>query len=170
MRWSRLLDGNTAFQLVGFGSSGFLAMRQVWAARYVPSTKPRPLPKLLGIKSRTRMGRDHSSTPRSKPTPAATAAFRGHNSNRGAQFLSSAALLGSGTAVLLDVGLHRLSGVVSSVNNVARRDVSMMCRGFVAPGLVMLGGFFVMRRRMLQVLCNMFVVSRSLLRHETFSG
>jgi hypothetical protein len=148
MRWSRLLDGNTAFQLVGFGSSGFLAMRQVWAARYVPSTKPRPLPKLLGIKSRTRMGRDHSSTPRSKPTPAATAAFRGHNSNRGAQFLSSAALLGSGTAVLLDVGLYCFLAVASGVNYMTRRDMSVVRRCFMMSSLVMLCSFLMMARRM----------------------
>ena len=39
--------------------------------------KPRPLPKLLGNKSRDRMGRTHSNTPREKPTPGAAAAFRG---------------------------------------------------------------------------------------------
>ena len=33
------------------------------------------LPKLLGNKSRGRMGRDHSSTPRTNPTPATSAAF-----------------------------------------------------------------------------------------------
>jgi hypothetical protein len=49
-------------------------MPAVSAAKDVASirpTEPRPLPKLLGIKSRDRMGRDHSSIPRSKPTPAA---------------------------------------------------------------------------------------------------
>jgi hypothetical protein len=74
------------------------------------------------------------------------------------------------TIVLLDVGLHCLSGVVSSVNYMAHRDVGMMCRGFVAPSFVVLRGFLVMRRRMLQVLRDMFVVSCSLLRHEIFSG
>jgi hypothetical protein len=34
------------------------------------STEPRPLPKLLGNKSRDRMGRTHSNTPRSEPTRA----------------------------------------------------------------------------------------------------
>ena len=47
-------------------------------------------------------------------------------------------MLGTVTIVLLDVGLHCLSGVVSSVNYMAHRDVGMMCRGFVAPSLVML--------------------------------
>jgi hypothetical protein len=49
-------------------------MPAVSAAKDVASirpTEPRPLPKLLGIKSRDRMGRDHSYIPRSKPTPAA---------------------------------------------------------------------------------------------------
>ena len=72
--------------------------------------------------------------------------------------------------VLFDVGLYCLLGMASGVNYMTRRDVSMMCRGFVAPGLVMLGGFLVMRRRMLQVLCNMFVVSCSLLRHRSSSA
>jgi hypothetical protein len=40
-------------------------------------TKSRPLPKLLGNKSRDRMGRTHSNAPRNKPTPGAAAAFRG---------------------------------------------------------------------------------------------
>jgi hypothetical protein len=51
--------------------------------------------------------------------------------------------------VLLDMGLDCLFGVASSVNDMAHRDVSMMCRSFVASSLVMLGGFLVMRRRML---------------------
>jgi hypothetical protein len=75
-------------------------------------------------------------------------------------------LLGTVAIVLLDMGLHCLFGVASSVNYMARRDVSMMCRGFVASSLVMLGSFFVMKRRMLEVLCNLFVVSCSLLRHN----
>lgn len=72
--------------------------------------------------------------------------------------------------VLLDMRLHCLFGVVSSLNYMARRDVSMMCCCFVASSLVMLGSFLVMMRRVLQALCNVFVVSRSFLRHETFSG
>jgi len=46
----------------------------------------------------------------------------------------------------------------------------MMCRCFVASSLVMLGGFLMMKRRMLQVFCNLFVVLCSFLRHENFSG
>jgi len=52
----------------------------------------------------------------------------------------------------------------------AHRYVSMMCRGFVASSLVMLGGFLMMKRRMLQVFCNLFVVLCSFLRHENFSS
>jgi hypothetical protein len=33
---------------------------------------------------------------------------------------------------------------------------------------VMLGGFLMMKRRMLQVFCNLFVVSCSFLRHQNF--
>jgi hypothetical protein len=61
-------------------------------------------------------------------------------------------LLGTVAIVLLNMGLHRLFGVASSVNYVAHRDVSMVCRGFVASTLVMLGGFLVMTRRMRKVL------------------
>ena len=82
----------------------------------------------------------------------------------------SPALLGTVTTVLLDMGLHCLFGVASGVNYMAHRDVSVMCRGFVAPCLVILGGLLVMKRRMFQVFCNVFVVSCSLLRHEIFSG
>jgi hypothetical protein len=75
-----------------------------------------------------------------------------------------------GGVVLRDMGLHCFFGVTSSVKYMAHRYVSMMCRGFVASGLVMLGGFLVMKRRMFQVFCNVFVVSCSFLRHEDFSG
>jgi hypothetical protein len=68
--------------------------------------------------------------------------------------LSSAALLGSGATVLRDMGLRCLFRVVSRVNYMARRGMSMVRRGFVASSLVMLGGFLVMRSRMFQVLCN----------------
>jgi len=57
-------------------------------------------------------------------------------------------VLGTGTSVLLNMGLYCLFGVASGVNYVARRDVSMVCRCFVTPSLVMLGGFLVMMRRM----------------------
>src|SRR5215470_1168467 len=50
----------------------------------------------------------------------------------------------------------------------AHRDVSMVCRGFVVSSLVMLGGFLMMKRRMLQVFCNLLVVSCGLLRHGIF--
>jgi hypothetical protein len=69
-------------------------------------------------------------------------------------------LLGTVAGVVLrDMSLHCFFGVTSSVKCMAHRDVSMMCRGFVAPSLVMLGSFFVMMCRMLQVFCNLFVMS-----------
>jgi len=80
-----------------------------------------------------------------------------HNSNCEAQFFvlprlgRSAALLCTVTIVLLDMGLDCLLGVASSVNYMAHCDVSMMCRCFVAPSLMVLGGFLMMKRRMLQV-------------------
>jgi hypothetical protein len=79
-----------------------------------------------------------------------------------------AALLGIVAIVLRDMGLHGLFGVASGVNYMAHRDVSMMCCGFVVSSLVMLGGFLMMKRRMLQVFRNLFVVSSSLLRHSDF--
>jgi hypothetical protein len=118
-----------------------------------------------------------SCTPRRSPTPSIAATFPIAIAGVIVVFSfaqlrlsGSATLLGTVAIVLLDMGLHCLLGVVSSVNYMARRDVSMMCRGFVASSLVMLGGFLVMRRRMLQVLCNLLVVPCSLLRHEIFSG
>ena len=60
-------------------------------------------------------------------------------------------MLGTLTIVLLDMGLHCLFGVASRVNYVAHCDVSMMCRCFVAPNLMELGGFLVMKRCMLQM-------------------
>jgi hypothetical protein len=82
----------------------------------------------------------------------------------------SAALLGTVVIVLRDMGLHCLFGVASSVKYMAHRDVSMVCRGFVASSLVMFGSLLMMKRRMLQVFCDLFVVSCSLLRHENFSS
>ena len=79
-------------------------------------------------------------------------------------------MLGTVAIVLGDMGLHCLFGVVSSVKYMAHRYVSMVCRGFVASSLVMFGGFLMMKRRMLQVFCDLFVVSCSLLRHENFSS
>jgi hypothetical protein len=66
----------------------------------------------------------------------------------GAQFLSSAALLGSGTAVLLDVGLYCFLAVASGVNYMTRRDMSMVRRCFMTSSLVMLCSFLMMARRM----------------------
>jgi hypothetical protein len=65
--------------------------------------------------------------------------------------LRSAALLGTRTTVLLDMGLHCLFGVASSMNHMSHRGVSMVRRCFVASSLVMLGGFLVMMRRMREV-------------------
>jgi hypothetical protein len=50
------------------------------------------------------------------------------------------------------MGLHRLFGVASGMNYVARRDVSVVCCCFVASSLMMLGSFLVMTRRMRKVL------------------
>jgi hypothetical protein len=79
-------------------------------------------------------------------------------------------LLGTGATVLLDVGLDCLFSVASGMNDVARRDVSMVSGCFMASSLVMLGGFLVMPRRMRKVFRDLFVMSCSLLRHEIFSG
>ena len=84
--------------------------------------------------------------------------------------LGSAALLSTVAIVLRDMGLHCLFGVAPSVDYMAHRDVSMVCRGFVVSSFVMLGGFLMMKRRMLQVFCNLLVVSCGLLRHGIFSG
>jgi hypothetical protein len=123
-------------------------VRSVPCPQCLQSGKAPALGELIDLRARAAWGRDHSSTPRSKPTPAATAAFRGHNSNRGAQFLSSAALLGSGTAVLLDVGLYCFLAVASGVNYMTRRDMSVVRRCFMMSSLVMLCSFLMMARRM----------------------
>jgi hypothetical protein len=75
-----------------------------------------------------------------------------------------------GAIVLRDMRLHCFFGVASSVKYMTHRDVSMVCRGFVASSLVMFGSFLMMERRMLQVFSDLFVVSCSLLRHESFSS
>jgi len=82
----------------------------------------------------------------------------------------SAALLGAVTIVFIDVDLHRLLGVASSMNCMAVRGVSVVCRRFVTTSLMVLGGFRVMTGRMCQVLRSFFVVFCSLLGHEIFSG
>ena len=61
-------------QLVGFVALGFLGMRQVFDREAcIAATEPRPLPKLIGNKSRDRTGGDHSSI----PTPKANAGRSG---------------------------------------------------------------------------------------------
>lgn len=57
-------------------------------------------------------------------------------------------MLGTSTTVLLDMGLYCLFGVASGLNEVPRRDMSMVCRGFVTSSLMMLGGFLMVTRRM----------------------
>jgi hypothetical protein len=64
--------------------------------------------------------------------------------------LRSAAMLGA--IMFLNMGLHCLFGVAPRMNHMSHRGVSMVCRCFMASGFVMLGGFLVMKRRMLQVL------------------
>ena len=49
------------------------------------------------------------------------------------------------------MGLHCLFDMAPSMNSVATRDMSMVCRSFVVSSLVMLGGFFVVTRRMREV-------------------
>jgi hypothetical protein len=71
-----------------------------------------------------------------------------------------------GAIVLRDMGLHCVFGVASRMNHMSHRGVSMVCRGFVMSSLVMFGGFLMMKRRMLQVFCDLLVVSCSLLRHD----
>jgi hypothetical protein len=60
-------------------------------------------------------------------------------------------LLGTGTTVLVNVGLHCLFGVASSVNYMTRRHVGMVCRRFVTSSVVVLGSFLVMMSRMRKV-------------------
>jgi hypothetical protein len=55
-------------------------------------------------------------------------------------------------AVLLTVGLRCIFSVASSMNHVAPRGVSMVCRLFVVTSLMMFGGFPVMTRGMREVL------------------
>jgi hypothetical protein len=56
-----------------------------------------------------------------------------------------------GTTVFLDMGLHCLFGMTLRMNHMSHRGVRMVCRCFVAPSLVMLGGFLMMMRRMRKV-------------------
>ena len=81
----------------------------------------------------------------------------------------SAAVLRARTTVLLDVGLHRLLAVASGMNYMARRNVSVMRRCFVASSLVVLGSFLVMMCCMRKIFCNFLVMSCSLLRHKMCS-
>jgi hypothetical protein len=59
-----------------------------------------------------------------------------------------ATVLGTVAIMLLNVGLHCVLGVTSGMNYMAHREVGMVCRCLVVPGLVMPGGFFVMTCRM----------------------
>jgi hypothetical protein len=54
-------------------------------------------------------------------------------------------------AVLVCVSHHRLFGMLCSMNYVAPRGVSMMCRLFVIPGVMMFGGFPMVAGGMRQV-------------------
>ena len=54
-------------------------------------------------------------------------------------------------AVLLTVGLRCIFSVASSMNHVAPRGVSMVCRLFVVSGIVVLGGLLVVVGGMLEV-------------------
>jgi hypothetical protein len=77
-------------------------------------------------------------------------------------------LRGRVAIVLLDMGFHCLFSVAPGMNYVASRDVSMVCRGFVAAGLMMFGSFLMMASRVGKVFRDFFVVSCSLLRHDIF--
>jgi uncharacterized membrane protein len=57
-------------------------------------------------------------------------------------------LLGTGTTVLLDMGLHCLFSMPPRMNRMTMRDVSVVCRRFVVSGLVMLGGLPMVMGRM----------------------
>jgi hypothetical protein len=77
-------------------------------------------------------------------------------------------LRGRVAIVLLDMGFHCLFAVAPGMNDMTGRDVSMVCRGFVASGLMMFGSFFMMASRVGKVFRDFFVVSCSLLRHGVF--
>jgi hypothetical protein len=70
--------------------------------------------------------------------------------------------------VLLDMGFHCLFSVAPGMNYVTSRDVSMVCSGFVAAGLMMFGSFLMMASRVGKMFRDFFVVSCSLLRHDFF--
>ena len=55
-------------------------------------------------------------------------------------------------AVLLSMSFDRVFSVASSMNHVATRGVGMVCRFFMVPSLMMLGGFPMMTRGMRKVL------------------
>jgi hypothetical protein len=94
------------------------------------------------------MGRDHSSPHAASQRRPQRRRSGATTRTAGAQFLSSAALLGSGTAVLLDVGLYCFLAVASGVNYMTRRDMSVVRRCFMMSSLVMLCSFLMMARRM----------------------
>ena len=60
-------------------------------------------------------------------------------------------MLRTRTTVFLDMGLHCLFGVASSMNCMAAGRVSMVRRCFMVSNLVMLSGFPVMTGRMRKV-------------------
>jgi hypothetical protein len=72
-------------------------------------------------------------------------------------------VLGVGFAVMLGVVLARFGGVMSSVRRMAMRGMSMMGRGLVRVGVVMLGRFAVVLGRVLVVLGSSLVMINDLL-------
>jgi hypothetical protein len=54
-------------------------------------------------------------------------------------------------AMLLNMGLHCLFSMASSLNRMTVRSVSVVCRSFVVSSLVMLGGLHMVMRRMREV-------------------
>jgi hypothetical protein len=72
-------------------------------------------------------------------------------------------------AVLLDVGLHGLFSVLSRVNNMASRSMSMVRSQCVFSGIVMLGSFAVVPGGMSEMFCCLLVKFSGFLRHMIFS-
>jgi len=61
---------------------------------------------------------------------------------------------------------HSVFGVLSGVNYVAPRGVSMVCRLFVLSGIVMFGGFPVVTSGVRQMFRRLLVMLCGLLRHR----
>jgi len=72
-------------------------------------------------------------------------------------------------AVLLDVGLRRMLGVVVSMMRVSSRRVGVMRRGFVVAGFMVPGGFRMMVSRARVMLGRLLVVFSSFVRHGGLS-